>query len=234
MSDVFRFEDKGKDFPFYRDNPKISIAKWILLLVCLPIAYISYFYISGYNETLGALLLCFLLLIPVLYVSNWNYKLLFQKPNLKDIALIIGLFIAYFIYAEIMGYILAVYGLNIPSTPNYSTYYTWESLFALIFSMMGEELFKFIPFIFLLKIFFNFTNNRKFSIVLSAILTLIIFGLVHYAPDTTLISVILIQGFGSAFMLFAYLKTKNLFVSYLCHLLTDMFVIFLALMGMFA
>ena len=133
-----------------------------------------------------------------------------------------------------MGYILAIYGLNIPYTANYSTYYTWESLFSLIFSMLGEELIKFIPFIFLLKIFFNFTNNRKFSIILSAILTLIIFGLIHYAPDTTLISILLIQGLGSSFMLFAYIKTKNLFVSYLCHLLTDAFVIFLTLIGIFA
>ncbi|WP_405267671.1 type II CAAX prenyl endopeptidase Rce1 family protein [Methanobrevibacter sp.] len=109
---------------------------------------------------------------------------------------------------------------------------SWESLFSLVFSMLGEELVKFIPLMFFMRIIYKYTNNRKFAVIVSSVIVLIFFGLLHYDETATpLLSVLLIQGLGSIFELYGYAKTKNIFVPYLCHLLTDGFIFLAILIG---
>ena len=75
-------------------------------------------------------------------------------------------------------------------------------------------------------------GHRRLSIIASSILTLIFFGLTHLEPGTTIVSVLVIQGAGSIFHLYAYLKTKNLFVSYLSHLMTDAAILITVMIGL--
>ena len=95
------------------------------------------------------------------------------------------------------------------------------------------ELVKFIPLMFLMRFVYKYTSNRKLAIVVSTAIVLIFFGLLHYDPEVTpILSVLLIQGLGSIFELYGYIKTKNIFVPYLCHLLTDGLIFFMMLIGM--
>ena len=110
---------------------------------------------------------------------------------------------------------------------------TIESTVGLIFSMMGEELLKFIPLMFFMRAVYKFSENLKLSVVISVTIVLIVFGLLHYNPPTnTLVSVLLLQGLGSLFEVYGYLKTKNIFVPYISHLLTDAFSFILILIGL--
>ena len=52
-------------------------------------------------------------------------------------------------------------------------------------------------------------------------MTMMVFGSIHEGAYGTLLQVLLIQGVGSIFDLYAYMKTKNVFVSYIAHLLFD-------------
>jgi len=45
-------------------------------------------------------------------------------------------------------------------------------------------------------------------------------------------SVLLMQGLGSIFEFYGYIKTKNVFISYITHLLTDVFIFALIVVGM--
>jgi membrane protease YdiL (CAAX protease family) len=90
----------------------------------------------------------------------------------------------------------------------------------MLVQLMGEELFKIILLIIAMSIIYHFTKNRKLSIIISSIITMTIFGIAHYQYGP-LIQILLIQGLGSIFDLYAYLKTKNVLVSYLAHLLYD-------------
>lgn len=232
MSEFFRFEDPSRDFPYYRHNPKISKTAWIVLLLLVPISFILYAVVGLYSEFLGSLIFCFSLLIPLLYYSNWDYSLLFRKPTKQEIKLAVLLFIGYIIYAVVVGEILYLLGLSGTATSD-SLGVTLESTVSLIFSMMGEELIKFIPLMFFLRLFYKYTNDRKLSVVLSTAIILIYFGLLHYDPyTTTIISVLLTQGLGSMFELYGYIKTKNLFVPYITHLLTDAIIFIIILLGL--
>ena len=91
----------------------------------------------------------------------------------------------------------------------------------LIVQLIGEELFKVILLIFVMSLVYYFSKNRKLSIISSVIMTMMVFGSIHEGAYGTLLQVLLIQGVGSIFDLYAYMKTKNVFVSYIAHLLFD-------------
>ncbi len=106
------------------------------------------------------------------------------------------------------------------------------SLVSLFFSMMGEELLKFIPLMFFMRVFFKYTNKRNLSFVSSMVIVLIFFAFLHFDPSSTSIaSVLLLQGVGSLVEMYGYAKTKNLFVPYMSHLFTDAFSFILIMLG---
>lgn len=230
MSEFFKFEDTSRDFPYYRHNPRISKGAWIFLLLTIPISFLVYAIFAIEHEMLGSILFALILLIPLMYFSKWDFSLIFHKPTKSEIKLAVLLFVGYMIYAIAMDGILELFEQTSAVTGDYFGL-TWEMLFSLVFSMLAEELIKFIPLMFFMRFVFKFTNNRKLSVVVSSTIVLIFFGLLHYDPQVTpLISVLLIQGLGSIFEIYGYIKTKNLFVPYLCHLLTDGFIFLLILL----
>ena len=112
------------------------------------------------SQIQDGIIACIVLIVPVLYCLKWDYNVIFQKPALKDVALAVGLFIAYILYAYVMTLILSNFGIAGNSE---GSAITFMSIPPLIFSLMGEEFIKFIPFVFFLRIFFKYTDNRKLS-----------------------------------------------------------------------
>lgn len=54
------------------------------------------------------------------------------------------------------------------------------------------------------------------------VISLLIFGLIHYnSYNGALAQIIFVIGFGSIFYTYAYLKTKNVIVAYISHILID-------------
>ena len=232
MSEFFKFEDTSRDFPYYKHNPKLSKTAWIVLLASIPISFLVYGVVGIESEMIGSILFALTLLVPLMYFSNWDFSLLFHKPTKGEIKLAVLLFIGYLIYAIAVGEVLEVIGQASTATGDYLGV-TWEMLFALVFSMLAEELVKFIPLMLFMRIVYKYTNNRKLAIVVSTAIVLVFFGLLHYDPEVTpLLSVLVIQGFGSIFELYGYIKTKNVFVPYLCHLLTDAIIFLMMLIGL--
>lgn len=219
--------DETRDYPYYKHNPKIAKWQWLVLILLLPVALFGQFLFP--SEFSGSIFFCFALLIPLLYFSKWDYKLLFHKPTKNELLLAVLMFAGYMIYAIVIGEILTV--LDLAGSETASSFpVDIVSIISLIFSMMGEELLKFIPLMFLLRLFYKFTDNTKVSMTFSVAIVLTVFGLMHYYPaENTIISVLLLQGLGSMFEMYGYIKTKNLFVPYIAHLLTDA-IAFIAIM----
>lgn len=217
-----------RDFPFYDENPRMSKIGWLVLLVSVPVALFSFRYVDFYtNEFAGSIVFLLIMLIPLLYFSDWDYSLFFRKPTKDELILAVMMFLAFFIYSFIMSNLLDASGLASIASGEENII----SIISLVFSMMAEELMKFIPLMFLLRVLFKYTSNRRLSIMLSSAVTLVFFALIHLEPGVSLLSVLLIQGLGSIFHLYVYLKSKNLFASYLSHLMTDAFVLIIAMFG---
>ena len=227
--DYFKFENKDLDFPVYDKNPHIPKRGWIVLLIAMFVGFLMQGLTE--NEMIDSILFCFIVLIPLLYYLKWDYKALFQKPKAKEVGLAVALFIGYIIYSLVVGSALDYFSLTGTSTIEGVTL-TFASIPPLLFSLMGEELIKLIPFLFFLRLFFKFSNNRKLSIVAAMILVMVFFAMLHLMDLKSLPSVLLIQGLGSIFEFYGYIKTKNVFVSYITHLLTDVFIFTLVILGM--
>ena len=225
--------DESRDFPFYRHNPRISSGGWLLLILSVPVALLVYALVGFESEIIASVLFCLIMLVPLLYFSKWDYSLMFRKPTKNEIILAILMFAGYMIYALCLGSVLDMVGLGgVEASSAEEVGVTIQSTVGLLFSMMGEELLKFIPLMFLMRLVYKFTDNLKISVAVSTAIVLLGFGLLHYAPPTnTIVSVLLLQGLGSLFEMYGYLKTKNLFVPYISHLLTDAVMFIIILVG---
>ena len=214
-------------------NPRISVGGWLVLLLSVPISFLAYSIVGLESELIGSVLFCFIMLIPLLYFSKWDYSLIFRKPTKNEIVLAILLFAGYMIYCISVGSVLDIFGLaGAPISTPEELGVTVESTVGLIFSMMAEELLKFIPLMFFMRLIYKFTENLKLSVSISVAIVLVVFGLLHYMPPmNTLVSVLLLQGLGSFFEMYGYIKTKNLFVPYISHLLTDLISFIIILVG---
>ncbi|WP_405306170.1 type II CAAX prenyl endopeptidase Rce1 family protein [Methanobrevibacter sp.] len=222
--------DENRDFPFYNEIPRMPRIGWFVLLISMAVSYFAYQYVwSLTNEIVGSIFFLGIMLIPLLYFSNWDYSLFFKKPTKDELILAAAMFVAFFIYTMIMSNFLYASGLASTGSGEWSI----ATIVALIFSMMAEELMKFIPLMFLLRIFFKYTSNRRLSLGVSCAITLVFFALLHMEPGVSIFSLLLIQGLGSAFHLYVYLKTKNLLASYISHLMTDAIILIMALFGIF-
>ena len=224
--DRFKFEDDGYDFPFYNKNPYIPKWGWIVLFF----VFILWMLLSLSSQLHISILCCIVFIVPVLYFLKWDYRAIFRMPSRKDILLAVALFVGYMIYAIIMGEILGYFGVVSPGTVDFNSMDAMK-LITSIFSLMGEEFIKFIPFMFFLRVIYKFSNNRKLSVIISVALVMVMFAFLHAYNPIMLIFALFIQGFGSIFEFYGYIKTKNIWISYLTHILTDEFIFIIMLLG---
>lgn len=224
--DWFRFENKDLDFPFYRKNPYIPKWGWILLFIVLPVGLVLT--ISSKIHIL--IVSCLVLIVPVLYFLNWDYHAIFQMPKPKDVALAVALFVGYIIYALVMSTALEYFGIAGGNLMG-SEPVTLMTIASLFFSLMSEEFVKFIPFMFFLRLLYKYTEKRKLSVVVSVIMVMVFFASIHAYSFNMFIFALFIQGFGSIFEYIGYIKTKNILISYITHLCTDVFIFALAFLS---
>ena len=225
--DGFKFENKDLDFPFYKKNPHIPKWGWIVLFIATFVGLI----LSVSSNILISVLSCLVLIVPVLYFLKWDYKAIFQIPKAKDVALAVALFVGYIAYSLIISIVLENFGIVSEGIID-STTVSVMSLIPLVFSLMSEEFVKFIPFMFLLRLSYKFSDNRKLSVIISVILIMIFFASLHAYNFKMFIFAIFVQGFGSIFEFIGYIKTKNIFVSYITHLCTDIFIYSIVILGL--
>ncbi len=224
--DWFKFEDRDYDFPFYNKNPYIPKWGWIVLFLVFFIG----FFLSISDKVYFAILGCIVFIVPVLYFLKWDYKAILRIPSSRDLLLVVALFVGYMIYAIVIGAVLDQVGIVSSGTVDRGSLGVMR-LITSIFSVLGEEFIKFIPFMFFLRVIYKYSNNRKLSVIISVALVMLMFASIHAYNPIMFLFALCIQGFGSIFEFYGYIKTKNIMVSYLCHLLTDEFIFIIALLG---
>ena len=217
----------GKDIPFYNNIPKLSKWDWTIL-TCSVLLLIGFLTIIPLPSEYLSISFFLLGLLPALYICKGKYNIFFKKISLKDIKLIILLLIGTYIYNIVMGAILVRLTGSIAGHSEMNTVPSLIFVISMIIQIFGEEFFKIFLLLILMYLVYRFTNNYKSSIIIGLIGSMIIFGLCHYmAYNGRILQILLLQGFGSIFEYFAYIKTKNIWVSYLLHLLRDILPVFL-------
>ncbi len=232
-ADWFGWERPGVDFPFYNDE---ALPLWnALLLIASPLAVAIILQTVSLGGRVGTCLTVLLgTLLPFLYVSRGKIGCLVKKPQKEDVGLAFATLGLYYVYSITMGLVLS-YVLHISTHSNAVLKETMDLAFwvTVFFQLFGEELIKINLFLGLLMLIYRFTHNRKLGIIVGSVCCLTLFGLAHYYTYGSLAQVLLIQGLGSIFDLYCYLKTKNILVSYAMHVMTDAIPFLMASTGVF-
>ena len=226
QTDRFKFEDGDYDFPFYNKNPHIPKWGWIVLFF----AFFIGFFLAVSDKIYFSVIGCIILIVPVLYFLKWDYKAILRMPSRRDILLAVALFAGYMIYAFVIGEVLNLVGIVSQGTLDRQALDLMMMINS-IFTVLGEEFIKFIPFMFFLRVIYKYSNNRKLSVIASVALVMLMFASMHAYNPVMFIFALFIQGLGSIFEFYGYIKTKNIMVSYLCHLFTDEFIFIIAMLG---
>lgn len=227
--DEIKLKEDEYDFPFYDGNPEISKIKWLVLALGIIVYVVimltplprSFEFIFRY----GGLIFFIILFIPLLYATSGKLGLFFKKISFWDIKLIFTTVVLSFIYSAIVKSFLS--GFSTVSNSRIDNLgIDLISLIDIFIQIMSEELFKIILLLILLYVFYNLCKNKKLSLIISSIITLVAFGLMHVGSyGGNLLILLILIGLGSIFDLYAYIKTKNIFVSFLAHAIYDAFPI---------
>lgn len=225
-------DDKESDFPFYKEG--IPTYNWIFpisgCLSALLLIYIDLPISPVLKIAVRATLLVVLPFLGLHFVSSHIYTSLCRKLRRSDFklivltvlsAIVIQLFL-HFLLTELFQYKFAENGgVNIISTLG-TTDRIIYSFFLFGFQLMGEEMLRVLPFLFFLQFFTqNLDMRRKHSILFSWFISAGIFALLHLPTyDWNMIQVLVLFT-GSFVMNYAYVRTKNVWVVYLVHLLYD-------------
>lgn len=221
LKEKFEFMDDGIDIPFYNGTPKLSTVEWGLVLasILLTIGYLTVIRIPGEYLPVAIFLTS---VIPALYICKGNYNIFFKKPKLRDIKIIILCLIGIYIYTIAIGFILQNLVGNMAAHASTNDPASLMTLIIMCIQLMGEEFFKILLLLLIMFVLYKYTNNRSISLFVGLILSMAIFGLVHYnAYSSRIIQILFIQGFGAIFEYYAFLKTKNVWISYIIHVLRD-------------
>lgn len=218
--DLFFWERPGLDFPFYNDatlklwQPILLIASSLAVLLSLP-------YLPE-GRALKSFAMALGTLIPFLIVARGNIGTIVKKPQLGDLVLVPAMLILTIAYSIGMGLLLNSLGLQMQGNAIYSETRGPAFFAFLLVQLLGEEMIKLNIFLGVMIFAFRATDNRKTSVIIAIVVTLFIFGIAHFrAYNGAIAQILLIQGLGSMFDLFCYMRTKNILTSYAMHVLQD-------------
>lgn len=219
-SNFLSFEEEGQDFPFYNKQGQYTKKDAYILLIAIILFTLLItgpikFY-NGQEQIIIFLTMTFMMLL----FNRTNHGTFFKKPRKKDLRTIIVCYILFHVY-----YLVAVNFLQIIHYPTVQYPFTQITLMMLIIDtlqIIAEEIFRAMLLLLVLYITYQKTQKRKKSVIISMIITMTIFGLLHYNTYPSILQILLLQGFGSIFELYPYLKTKNLTLSVTVHFLINL------------
>ena len=226
-SQYFNFEEENTDFPFYKNENFFSKKMGLPLLISV---LLFIFLITGpvkFPNFQEQVILFLVTIIPVLYVMIEQRDIFFKTPKKEDIHTLIVSYFGIFLLLFIIMAILQLAGLS--SLITHQSFAPellniWGYIFEFI-QIIGEELFRVFIFLMALYLLYKYTQNRKLSIILATIIALLVFGAMHVNSYDNMIYNLLIIGLGGFFEFYPYLKTKNVLLSIILHVLYNLTVI---------
>ena len=223
LKEKFQFLENGRDFPFYNDIPKLSSGEWMLMLIPVILIMIAINTFKIHSQ-IFPIFFCMVMVIPALYICRQNYGLFFKIPKLRDFVTILACLVGYYVYTIAVVMLLLAFSYGISSNAILESFANPDLflIISILLQLMGEELFKIFILLFVMHAVYRKTNNRSLSLALGIAFSLFFFAIIHAnAYSGRILQILLIQGLGSLFNLYAYMKTKNVVVSYILHVVID-------------
>lgn len=222
----------GKDFPFYNDKPVgLSVWQWLVLWLSSAIGFAALVLIPQHNNIDALIPRVLFLAIPLTtlaYFTKDKWKTLFRKPSLADFLEMAGFFLLNLAVSMLVATVVkGLFGTN--ANPATDGFISGGALEIIAFyagtaiQLMGEEVFTLLPFLAIMYFFYKKGKvSRKSAVIWAWVLTAIWFGAAHLPTyGWNVAQALIIIGSARLVLTLAYIRTKNLWVSYGAHLLND-------------
>ncbi|MGG5357887.1 MULTISPECIES: CPBP family intramembrane glutamic endopeptidase [unclassified Enterococcus] len=160
------------------------------------------------------------------WAAKKNWKLLFKKLTFKDLKIVIGFTILTFLVSILIdGHLFQwIFGVNAKNPVVASDVTLTATITTLIeasFQVVGEEFVAIIPFLLVVSLGKRLHFSQTLTLAIAIVISSLIFGMAHTWTYGGLLQGIVAVFFSRIVMTMAYVKTKNLWVSYLVHYLFD-------------
>ncbi|WP_313640665.1 type II CAAX endopeptidase family protein [Paenibacillus sp.] len=227
-SDFFRFERKNDDFPFYSElqSPTLNLKNSLIFLIAVAVGF-ALFLIEFGGANVQPFMNVIFPLAALIFVARSQWTSIFRKLVAKDIILILGTYIVNLIVTFAVGSLLT----KLFSTSANPVGESFNGNFAdalpmflkMIPMLFGEELITILPF--LVALAFGVKKlkmSRKSAIILACVVSAILFGAYHLPTyNWNIVQAVIGIGIARIILLYPYLKTKNIWTSFIVHVMND-------------
>lgn len=227
-------EPKSPDFPYYADDPPtISAAGWLLVLAATVAGFAALVtplpfedgILSGW---LRAAAFVGLPLLALMMAAPGRWRAIFRRVGLRDVLLMFGFAILNIVVSLSVGALLKEFG-TVTANAGVAGAADLEgaqlaSFFAKVgLQLLGEELITILPFLALLWYFHaKFGLSRNTAVLAAWLLSAIAFGLLHLPTyDWNVVQCVVVIGSARLVLTWAYVATKNIWVSTGAHIIND-------------
>jgi membrane protease YdiL (CAAX protease family) len=220
-----------RDFPFYNGRPvALSARAWGLLMLAVVLGFAALYLPlpQGPAHLLPTLLFPLIPLLCLRAVAGPHWRALFGRLNIKDLGLALGIALLNIAVTVLIGSVVVQHFGSSPN-PVFGQLgresggdIAWFFL-ATLPQLFGEELFTVLPLLALLSWFTGPLGlSRGRALLLAWLLSALPFALAHLPTyQWNLAQCLLVIGSARLVLSLAYLRSSNILVSTLAHVLND-------------
>lgn len=235
----------GRDFPFYNLLPaEIPTWKWILIILSCIVGFASLLFIYFDNQILNLIPRILFAGIPLatfIILVRPNWKAIFKPLKWADVPTIIAFWLLTLGLSAAAAFLVSGGDPVGHFAANSATATVLDGGFwgvvgfylGTFIQLFGEELVTILPFLAILYwLHTKFKVSRKLAIVLALIVTAISFGAMHLPTyGWSVVQAIVLIGVARIALTLAFIRTKNILVSFGAHVVNDWVTFTLALVA---
>jgi uncharacterized protein len=231
-------EPKGPDFPYYADSPAtISATGWLLVLAGSVAGFAALVIPMPFEDNivtgwLRAATFVALPLVALALAAPGRWQAIFRRVGLREVLLMFGFAILNIIITMSIGTLMTIFGTTtgnegIASAANLEGA-RLASFFAKVgLQLLGEELITILPFLAILWYCHQKAGlSRNAAVLIAWLLSAIAFALIHLPTyNWNIVQCLVIIGSARLVLTWAYVWTKNIWVSTGAHIINDWLII---------
>ena len=220
-----------RDFPFYNGKPvEIDGPSWLLVMVSLAAALLVLSLVPLRTFPYNLIPALLFVAVPVLALSKvaGHWKCLFRPVGFRSVGLMVLFGVATLLGSMAMGLVLQQF-FELYSNPvadaiaAMSATQVSATLLVTGIQLVGEELFGILPFLAVLWLCVQRLHlSRRLGILIAVVVSSLLFGAAHLPTyDWHFAQSLIGIGFARLILTFAYIVTRNLWVSAGAHIIND-------------
>jgi membrane protease YdiL (CAAX protease family) len=229
-----RFEPNGFDFPFYRGAPiSISFGGWLAIISGVAAGFAAMVTPMPFpegNGTAWAKVAAFVIL-PLLglgIAARAHWKCIFASVGLREVKLMFGFAFLNIVVTMAIGGVIKVFGTTASNAiianateldgPGLANFFAKVAP-----QLLGEELITILPFLAILTLCHRVAGlGRNKAVIIAWLVSALVFGLLHLPTyDWNLVQCIVVIGSARLILTWAYIRSKNIWVSTGAHIIND-------------